>query len=740
MSLLYILVGTFFCKILLVSLHLINYLYKMKEKLILFLLLTTVMTTAMAVPAQRGQFRTISLTDGSQVKVELIGDEFMHYWHAEDGRNFVLRNKQYVEADLESMARSAAKQRSLRNLKHQQRLTRGIGERKDYLGKKKGLIILVQFPDKKFQAAHSAEFYKRVANETGFNEDGFRGSVHDYFFDQSNGLFDLTFDVAGPYMLQNNYAYYGQNVEDENGNVDHNKNAGKMIAEAVESAAKDFDFAPYDWDGDNEVDQVFVLYAGQGEANGGDENTIWPHEWALRWATGASMSINNLKVDTYACGSELGASENITSGIGTICHEFTHCLALPDFYDTGDGSNYGMGTWDLMSAGSYNGSGFCPAGYTSYEKAWCGWLTPTELTEDATIDNLKPLSEGGGAYVIYNDNHKNEYFLLECRKKTGWDTEVGGNGLLVIHVDYVPNIWYMNTVNSFSSYTDEAGNKVKNDHMRLTIVPADNSSSSKTEAGDAYPFNFTNALSNISVPAATLYHENTDGSFYLNKSVKNIVRNADGSVSFSFQAVDTNTTKEFKGILFYESFDQCAGEGGNDGIWAIKNNGDLTTDLTGWTIPKNAGFGGNQCARFGSSVIKGSATTPLFEIGDEAELTFKAAPVSDETTRLNVSVQNSSNTTLSTSNFALTAGQWTECKSTLSGAGSLKLFFTADKNRFYIDEIRVEAKSSGSTGISTIVKRPTVSTIYNLQGYPVGTDLNSLPKGIYIVDGKKVVK
>jgi M6 family metalloprotease-like protein len=118
------------------------------------------------------------------------------------------------------------------------------------------------------------------------------------------------------------------------------------------------------------------------------------------------MNINNLKVNTYACGSELGGSENVTSGIGTLCHEFTHCLGIPDFYDTASGDNFGMGKWDVMCSGSYNGNSFCPAGFTSYEKMWCGWLTPTELTADATIDNLKPLSDGGGAYIIYNDNHK----------------------------------------------------------------------------------------------------------------------------------------------------------------------------------------------------------------------------------------------------------------------------------------------------------------------------------------------
>ena len=49
-------------------------------------------------------------------------------------------------------------------------------------------------------------------------------------------------------------------------------------------------------------------------------------------------------------------------------HEFSHCLGLPDLYDTGYSGYYGMGSWDLMCDGSYNGDTFVPAGYTSYEK------------------------------------------------------------------------------------------------------------------------------------------------------------------------------------------------------------------------------------------------------------------------------------------------------------------------------------------------------------------------------------
>ena len=121
-------------------------------------------------------------------------------------------------------------------------------------------------------------------------------------------------------------------------------------------------------------------------------------------------------------------------GIGTICHEFSHCLGLPDMYDT-QGNQYGMGTYDLMDQGSYNGDSFQPPYYSAYEKWYCGWATPTELSEATTVKDMKPVAEGGQTFVIYNDNHKDEYYLLENRQQQGWDGSLYGKGLMITHVD-----------------------------------------------------------------------------------------------------------------------------------------------------------------------------------------------------------------------------------------------------------------------------------------------------------------
>jgi M6 family metalloprotease-like protein len=123
-------------------------------------------------------------------------------------------------------------------------------------------------------------------------------------------------------------------------------------------------YADYDWDGDKEVDQVFIVYAGYGEAQGAPAETIWPHESVLG-GTWDALTLDNVTLNTYACGQELAGKDSSDgthlAGIGTICHEFSHCLGLPDFYDTdantgANDTNYGTGTFDLMCGGSYNGN------------------------------------------------------------------------------------------------------------------------------------------------------------------------------------------------------------------------------------------------------------------------------------------------------------------------------------------------------------------------------------------------
>lgn len=506
-------------------------------------LLALMMVSAYAVPAKRGVTKVITLTDGTTVSARLVGDENGHYWLGADGKAYLAAGDAgtFREVDVAQVRNKAKVRRSQSNNRRAKRLApRRVGATGAFVGEKKGLIILVNFKDTKFKNAHNNALYQRIANEENFKYDQFVGSVYDYFHAQSNGQFLLDFDVVGPVEVSQKQAYYGKN--DSQGNDLY---PATMVIEALKLIDGDVNYADYDWDGDGEVEQVYVIYAGMGESDSEDDDTIWPHEYTLDSAHyygdgEGPQRLDGVKIDTYACGSELNGSGTI-AGIGTLCHEFSHCLGYPDFYDTDYSGGQGMGYWDLMDAGSYCGDGYQPAGYTSYERWVGGWITPTELTADTTVTDMKSLQEGGESFIIYNPGNRNEYFLLENRQKTGWDESLPGKGLLILHVDYNAKAWEGNTPNDDPS------------HQRMTWIPADNEyqyftyerTKYYTEEGmatDTYPYGSNNSFSKSTTPAAKFYNKTTNGSYYLDAGVMDIQQNSDGTIGFSFTGNDSGGT------------------------------------------------------------------------------------------------------------------------------------------------------------------------------------------------------
>lgn len=701
----------------------------MTRRLFTAFLMLALTATMLAIPARRGMWQNITLADSTTVKVELRGDENGHFWSSADGTVYLKDVSgafftQATDAQLTALnARREQKSRAAA-MRRQRRRQSAMASQGQFTGTKKGLIILVEFIDQTFSASNDKKLYERIANEEGFTDaaKGFKGSVSDYFKAQSGGVFALDFDVAGPVKMSKSYAYYGAN--DSYGN---DKHAGEMVATACQLVDESVNFADYDWDGDGMVEQVYVVYAGKGEANGGAASTIWPHEWELYSSDyGKYLKLDGVNINVYACGCELGYTGAI-DGIGTMCHEFSHCMGLPDMYDTSGGSGYGMFNWSIMDYGSYNEDGFLPAGYTSYEKMYCGWLQPEEITADTTISALRPLSEGGGAYIIYNDGNRNEYFLLENRQLIGWDAGLFGRGMLAIHVDYNESKWYYNEVNADAS------------HQRCTIIPADRSYAmnyANDIAGDAFPYNNYNSIAD-GVPYTALYNSNTDGTKLMHKSVTGITQNADGTVSFEFKSAgkpDDSTTGE---SLFYESFDLCSGTGGNDGKWLGSiASATFVPDNEGWQSEKK--YGASQCARFGTSSVSGNVTSPSFYIDGETTLTFRAAPWGLLPGELNLSV--TGNATLSQSVLSLPASTFTDYSITLSGSGYVSLTFFSD-GRFFLDEICV--KKNESLGINDVQlgeSRKNINKgIYSIDGRYLGQDRRLLSPGLYVIDGRKVV-
>ena len=720
--------------------------WNMKQRIFILNALLCLVLSVWAVPAKRGVWCSLSLVDGTEVKAQLVGDEFLHYYVSEDGTKYVQDESTglYRKMTDEVTAQRRAAVRRAQAQGRQKRMLRKAQASNAFQGTKKGLIILVQFTDSKFKSGHDVALYKRIANEANYSDNNFRGSIKDYFKAQSHGLFELDFDVAGICQLQHTYAYYGKNSND------NDVRAGQMVAEACLWAHEHgTDFSKYDWDGDGEVDQVFVLYAGHGEASyDKDPDTIWPHMHYLSASDyGKALSLDGVTVDTYACSSELNGDGNL-DGIGTFCHEFSHCMGFPDLYDTSYAGWFGMGDFDLMCSGSYNGDSKCPAGYSAYEKAECGWLTLKDMTDvekETSIAGVQPMSADGDAYIIKNKGHEDEYYILENRQKTGWDSYLPASGLMITHVDYDADIWDWNMPNTSGKYEDANGNTKTNDHQRLTIFRAGKSTAEYGDASDLYPYGSNNSLTKTSSPASTLYNTNSDGSKCMHVAITDIAIAADGTASF------TLSKEEHQGgdvpvipsgsTLLYESFDECDGTGGNDRIWGGRSigAGTPTYDNKGWTSTQGKVYASSACVRVGTSSVNGDITTPSFTVNGKAVLSFKAGAwnTSGDGTTLNLSV---SNGTISPSSVIMEKGAWTDYNVKITATGTVKVTFAAGSGRFFLDEVKVtDASTSGIQEISAS-RSSSIAAYYTLGGIQVAAPSS----GIYLAryaDGtiKKVV-
>ena len=524
-----------------------------------------------ALPA-RSIPETVTQPDGTVVTVRVVGDEFYHYQMTADGipvvrgadgfyryaeltpdgtvvaGQVIARDAHLRTASdkvyLEQLATRQVSQGMVaqRQLKRQQKL-RSVTRRAMQAATGDdvhGLVLLVEFSDQKFNAANTLEDFKEMMNKEGYNYQGAIGSARDYFIAQSGGQFRPTFDVVGPITLDKTVAYYGGN-DKYTGN---DSRPEEMVIDACRKVESMVDFSIYDRDNDGFVDLVYVIYAGYGESandNAGSlDDTIWPHAWYIYQGAGKEVSVDGKLLDAYACSAELqGNTGTYRDGIGSFCHEYSHTLGLPDFYDTG-GSNYGMSTWSLMDYGCYNGpdmngdghsDGSVPVGYTAYEREFCGWLTIEELTSPATV-SLENLADSKKAYKIVSSD-KNQYFTLENRQQTGWDTYMASSGLMILKVDYDQIIWDNNIVNCEPT------------RQRMTIMPADNHRSFYDETGDLYPYNNNNSFTDQSAPASK-----TNTGLSLGKPVTNITQ-ANGVITFDFMggsAIDAPVANEATGI------------------------------------------------------------------------------------------------------------------------------------------------------------------------------------------------
>ena len=528
----------------------------------------------MAVPANRKAVK-ITQPDGSTVTIQLQGDEWQHFNTTTDGYS-VVKNQQgyYVYAEkkdgeliaTQMVAHNAQERKAnelafLQDVKkyqapdmppamaHMKDRVEAIGaqrraqkNRATNYSNFRGLIVLIQYNDKEFSREDFPTIINDMVNQqnyTGFDNNQRTGSVRDYFTDNSGGKFQPQFDIVGPYTVD--YSQYDANAKEGK--------SRQILIDALNQADADVNFKDYDGDGDGMVDLVFFIVAGNGaNYSGNDENLWWPHRSMIfddeKYNAGKNPYIfkDGVLLWDYASSTELrgytaSPQTVFIDGIGTICHEFSHVLGLPDFYDSDyeeNGQSVTPGDWSLMDSGCYLNNGFTPAGYSLYERYLAGFADDPEVINQAGNYSLEPLSYNQKGYRL-NTPAGREFFLLENRQRSQckWDAYLPGDGMLVYRIDRSNRgIWEGNKVNA------------NPEHNYYVLLRA--GGETKSSASDPFPGSKkVRELSNVSSPANLKNWKGQESLFEL----YDIQQTSDKNITFTVNSYDPiilSTISEFK--------------------------------------------------------------------------------------------------------------------------------------------------------------------------------------------------
>lgn len=459
---------------------------------------------------------SLTMPDGSVMQVRLNGDEFGSWYTTLDGRLLMQTNDGFwVPADDAHIAdhdNEISKAERARKISAVARTSYVPSQ-----GHVRIPVILVNFADLEFSINDVVGKFNDLYNGAGGSNPRATGSVHDYYVASSDSTLFLDYDVLGPYTLSHNMAYYGANSGSDN-----TPRASDLVREAAFLAYNaGVDFSVYDNDGDGVVDNLSVVVAGYNEAEGGSDNTIWPHYHQLY----SPVNVGGVRVSPYLMISEFrGGTGQTQAGIGTYCHEFGHALGLPDFYCTdGNSRSYTIGEWSIMCSGSYNNNGCTPPTFTAFERFAMGWLMPEQLTEPGTY-SLEAIETSNKAYLIAEGTHNligsapspSEYFLLENRQRVGWDAgsqyALVGTGMMISHITWNDTKWTYNTFNNSTP-------------LGFDIVEAVARTPSESQPSDLFP-----GTGNV-----TSYTPVTNGGTTLKEhQVLNILLLSDDRISFRY--------------------------------------------------------------------------------------------------------------------------------------------------------------------------------------------------------------
>ncbi len=246
-----------------------------------------------------------------------------------------------------------------------------------------------------------------------------------YFKEVSYNKWIPNGEVHGWYRAPHPRTYY---INNDNGYGTYPNNARRLVEDTIDLALLDpnINWSSFDTNNNGKIDNIIIVHAGAEAAWSGSPSLFWAHSSTITSTKYAGAK----SIDKFVFTAEytyIGASQRI----GIDCHEFSHVLNLPDLYDNSNNSN-GIGNYSLMGMGCWGNNGLKPVHLDAWSKYKLGFM---DITKDpqgiVTIDNVETHADA----IKYTTADPKEYFLIENRQKTLFDTYLPGDGLLIWHIN-----------------------------------------------------------------------------------------------------------------------------------------------------------------------------------------------------------------------------------------------------------------------------------------------------------------
>lgn len=368
------------------------------------------------------------------------------------------------------------------------------------------------------------------------------GSFRSYYEEVSYNAFTVSGVVTDWITVTDTHSYYQNRLYE-------------LLVETTIALDQTFDFSSYDQNGDCYVDTVSLIHQG-GDVGTGYRSQRNSLDYYANKGLGAGAYATNdtcpsdaskmMMVNDFLLLPELykDGSESILATIGVYAHEYGHMFGLPDLYDRDDtdGNSAGIGVWGLMGWGMWNGTsvydpthtslgnGDTPSHMSAWSKYHLGWITPQLLTGTTTSYSVEAASTSPDVYQFLfgspTPSPTGEYFLIENRQQTGFDSRLPDSGMAIWHIDE-----NMSATNNWHQCYPPADCSLK--HYRVSLVQADGhwdlekslDFNNLGDTGDLYK-NLLSGFSDFTDPSSSLFDGTESG----------VVIDSIGASGFSMQA------------------------------------------------------------------------------------------------------------------------------------------------------------------------------------------------------------